>query len=44
MFKQNVETKKIVVQGKKGSYSIPVKALKAPQPPKQESFWKEYWT
>ena len=44
MFKQNVETKKIVVQGKKGSYSIPVKALKSPSPPKQESLWKEYWT
>ena len=44
MFKQNVETKKIVVHGKKGSYSIPVKALKAPQPSKQESLWKEYWT
>ena len=44
MFKQSVETKKIVVQGKKGSYSIPVKALEARWPPKQESLWKEYWT
>ena len=40
----NTTNKRIVVQGKKGSYSIPVKALKAPQPSKQESLWKEYWT
>ena len=40
----NATNKRIVVQGKKGSYSIPVKALKSPNPPKQESLWKEYWT
>lgn len=40
----NTTNKRIVVQGKKGSYSILVKALKSPQPPKQESLWKEYWT
>ena len=44
MFKSNGHPKKVVVQGKKGSYSIPVKALKSPSPPKQESLWKEYWT
>ena len=40
----NTTNKRIIVQGEKGSYSIPVKALKSPNPPKQESLWKEYWT
>lgn len=39
----NTTNKRIVVQGKKGSYSVSVKALKAAQSPKQESLWKEYW-
>lgn len=33
---------RIVVQGKKGSYNIPVKLLKQQQV-KQEALWKEYW-
>lgn len=41
MFKQS-STKKVVVQGKKGSYNIPVKFLKQ-QPIKQEKLYKEYW-
>lgn len=38
----NMQPKKIVVQGKKGSYNIPVKFLKQ-QPVKQEKLYKEYW-
>lgn len=38
----NTQVKKIVVQGKKGSYSIPVKFLKQ-QPVKQEKLYKEFW-
>ena len=41
MFKQNV-TKKVVVQGKKGSYNIPAKFLNQP-PIKQENLYKEFW-
>lgn len=41
---KSTDNKRVVVVGKKGSYSIPVKALKSPNPPKQESLWKEYWT
>lgn len=42
MFKNNFQDKRIVVQGKKGSYSISVKLLNQ-QPVKQEILWKEYW-
>lgn len=42
MFKNNPTSKKVVVQGKKGSYNIPVKFLKQ-QPVKQEKLYKEYW-
>lgn len=40
--KNSMQTKKIVVQGKKGSYNIPVKFLKQ-QPVKQEKLYKEFW-
>lgn len=42
MFKNNMQPKKVIVQGKKGSYTIPVKFLKQ-QPVKQEKLYKEYW-
>lgn len=42
MFKNNLQNKQIVVQGKKGSYTIPVKTLKQ-HPVKQEKLYKEYW-
>ena len=42
MFKNNSETIKVIVQGKKGSCNIPVKFLKQ-QPVKQEKLYKEYW-
>lgn len=42
MLKQNVETKKIVAQGKRGSYNIPSKLLKQ-QPIKQEKLYEEFW-
>ena len=44
MWKTNVKPiqQRIVVQGKKGSYSVPVKFLQK-QPIKQEKLWKEYW-
>lgn len=38
----NISEKRIVVQGKKGSYSFPMKLLQK-QPIKQEKLWKEYW-
>lgn len=34
---------KILVVGKKGGFSVPVKLLNAPQKPKQEKLYKEYW-
>lgn len=40
--RSNMQAKKIFVQGKKGSYSIPAKFLKQ-QPVKQEKLYKEYW-
>ena len=44
MWKTNVKPiqQRIVVQGKKGSYNIPVKFLKQ-QYVKQEKLYKEYW-
>ena len=42
MFKNNSETNKVIVQGKKGSYNIPVKFLKQ-QPVEQEKLYEEYW-
>ena len=44
MWKTNMKPiqQRIVVQGKKGSYNIPMKLLKQ-QPVKQETLWKEYW-
>lgn len=38
----NMQAKKIVVQGKKGSYSIPVKVLMLPKV-KQQYLYEEYW-
>lgn len=38
----NMQTKKIVVQGKKGSYSIPVEALMSSKV-KQQYLYEEYW-
>lgn len=38
----NMQAKKIVVQGKKGSYSIPVKALMLSKV-KQQYLYEEYW-
>lgn len=35
-------SKKIVVQGKKGSYNIPVKVLMLPKV-KQQYLYEEYW-
>lgn len=34
---------KVVVVGKKGGFSVPVKLLNAPQKPKQEHLYQEYW-
>ena len=44
MWKTNVKPiqQRIVVQGKKGSYTIPVKFLKQ-QPVKQEKLYEEFW-
>lgn len=42
MFKNNIQARKVVVQGNKGSYTIPVKFLKQ-QPLKQEKLYQEYW-
>ena len=42
MFKNNSQDKRIVVQGKKGSYTVPTKFLKQ-QPIKQEKLYQEYW-
>lgn len=43
MFKSNGQPKKVVVQGKKGSYNVPIKFLKQ-EPLKQEKLYQEYWT
>lgn len=42
MFKQTSASKQIVVQGKKGSYTLPTKLLKQ-IPVKQEKLYEEYW-
>jgi hypothetical protein len=42
MFKNNFQDKRIVVQGKKGSYNVPVKALMLPKV-KQQHLYEEYW-
>lgn len=42
MFKSNAQPKKVVVQGKKGSYNVPVKFLKQ-QPVRQEKLYEEFW-
>lgn len=42
MYKINSTSKKVVVQGKKGSYNVPVKFLKQ-QPVKQEKLYEEFW-
>lgn len=42
MFK-STNNKRVVVAGKKGSYSIPVKLLQK-QPIKQEKLYAEYWS
>lgn len=39
----NMQAKKIVVQGKKGSYSIPAKALLLLSKVKQQYLYEEYW-
>ena len=38
----NTTNKRIVVQGKRGSYNIPSKLLKQ-QPIKQEKLYEEFW-
>lgn len=42
MLKSNALNNRIVVQGKKGSYNIPVKLLKR-QPIAQEKLYEEFW-
>ena len=42
MFKNNFQDKRIVVQGKKGSYNVPVKAPMLPKV-KQQHLYEEYW-
>ena len=42
MFKNNFQDKRIVIQGKKGSYNIPVKFLNQ-QPVRQEKLYEEFW-
>ena len=42
MYKINSTSKKVVVQGKKGSYNVPVKALMLPKV-KQQHLYEEYW-
>lgn len=47
MYKINSTSKKVVVQGKKGSYNIPIKFLKqqpvSTETVEQEKLYKEYW-
>lgn len=47
MFKSNGHPKKVVVQGKKGSYNVPVKFLKqqpvSTETVKQEKLYEEFW-
>lgn len=38
-----MQKQKIVVQGKRGGFSVPAKLLMSPQKPKQELLYKEYW-
>ena len=42
MLKTTTQNKRIVVKGKKGSYTIPSKLLKQ-QSVKQEKLYEEYW-
>ena len=34
---------KVLLVGKKGGFSVPAKMLNAPQKPKQEKLYEEYW-